>query len=286
MSEAERIREELVRSASRLVDAGIEKGVEEAEILLGEVLNLSRSRVRLRDNEPLEEDERERFHALLARRLRREPLQHLVESWPFLELDLSCDRRALVPRPETEDLVLHARQRIAELDRPRVADVGTGGGCIALALAEGHGSAEIVASDISDAALELARENARLTGLSERVRFVRGHLLDAFEGEAAFDLVVANLPYVAEAELHDLEPEVRLFDPREALVAPAAGRALIEELCDAAPARLAPGGWLMLEMAPSQTEPVRKRLAGAGFESARIIADRYGRPRIVEAQRA
>ena len=284
MREGGRIREELVRSASRLADAGVGNGVEEAEILLGEVLRLSRARVRLRDNEPLESETRERFHALLSRRLRREPLQHLVESWPFLELDLACDRRALVPRPETEDLALHARQRIAELEAPRVLDVGTGGGCVALALAAGHGGAEILATDISPGALEQARENARRTDFTERVRFAEGHLLDPVQGAPPFDLIVANLPYVAEAELHELEPEVRLFDPREALVAPESGLALIVELCESAPAHLTKGGWLLLEMAPLQTEPIRKRLSDNGFEATRVIADRYARPRIVEAR--
>jgi release factor glutamine methyltransferase len=253
-----------------------------------------------------DEDERlERFQAMVARRARREPLQHVLGHWPFLELDLLCDGRALIPRPETEDLAELARARLRSAPPPRCAiDVGTGSGCLALALAAGDPDARVLAIDLDDAALSLARENAERAGVAERVTFLQGDLLAPLTDPAGppptlgdvsrtsnasgpgllpAALIVANLPYVAPSEWDGLQPEVRDHDPRGALVADEDGLALIRRLVAEAPAHLRPDGALMLEMAPPQLGTVTAWLGEAGFGEVTPQADRFGRLRFVSA---
>ena len=271
-------------AASALDRAGCEAPREQAEILLGELLGLGRGALLARSREPLPPDVETRFAALVARRAAREPLQHLVGHWPFLELELKVDRRALVPRPETEELALAARERLPRGRAALAADVGTGTGAVALALAASHPAARVLAVDVSADALALCRENRDALGLEDRVRLARGDLLGALAPGAGFDVVVANLPYVAPEEWPELQPEVRDHDPRLALVAEDGGLALIRRLCAEAPARLAADGWLLLEMAPAQTAVVAAELAPAWRDVA-VLRDRFDRARIVVARR-
>ena len=271
-------------AAAALERAGCEAPREQAEILLGELLGLGRGALLARSREALPEDVGTRFAALVARRAAREPLQHLVGHWPFLELELKVDRRALVPRPETEELALAARERLPRGRAVLAADVGTGTGAVALALAASHPAARVLAVDVSADALALCRENRDALGLEDRVRLARGDLLGALAPGAGFDVVVANLPYVAPEEWPELQPEVRDHDPRLALVAEDGGLALIRRLCAEAPARLAADGWLLLEMAPSQTAVVAAELAPAWRDVA-VLRDRFDRARIVVARR-
>ncbi len=283
------IREALADATRRLAEAGVEAPRQHAEILLGELLGTNRGGLLARAPHDLGAADEARFAALVARRAAREPLQHLVGHWPFLELELKVDRRALIPRPETEDLALRARARLPADRATRAADVGTGTGCLALALAASHPLATVVAVDASPAALDLARENrdalgAARPGLAARVELRQGDLLVGVDGP--FDLVVANLPYVAEAEIAGLEPEVREHDPLVALVAADDGLELIRRLCDDAPRVLAPGGWLLLEMAPRQTAGVAEALSrAAGWRDVAVLRDHALRERLVEARR-
>lgn len=274
----------LERAAGRLAAAGIEQPRAEAEILLAAAAGCERWRLRLCSRETVDEAASRRFEALLERRGARVPLQHLLGEWPFLELDLVCDGRALIPRPETEDVALAGRELLRGIREPLVADVGTGSGCLILALMAVCSGGRGVGIDIDPLALELARENAGKTGLGGRVRWLRGDLLEAVAEGGGFGLIVANLPYVTEQEWLTLEPEVRDHDPRQALVAGEGGLALIRRLVSQAPARLAPGGWLLLEMAPEQTRPVAERLRREGWEDVTVLEDRLGRSRIVRAQ--
>ena len=249
------------------------------------MLGLARGALLARGREPLAAAAAERFEALVARRAAREPLQHVVGHWPFLELDLVTDRRALVPRPETEDLALLAIARLPEDRDPLVVDAGTGGGCLALAIAAARPRARVVAVEREAAALSLARENRARSGLEGRVGLVRGDLCDALAVVPGFDLAVANLPYVREDELGALEPEVRDHDPRAALVAAGDGLAVVREFARQVGPRLRPGSPLFLECAPLQAPVVAAELAAAGWRAVRIHADRYGRERVVEANR-
>lgn len=280
---------EVLGAAVRLLDeAGIEAPREHAERLLAHVLGTGRGGVLARSREPLAADAHAAFATLVGRRAAREPLQHLLGTWPFLELELAVDRRALIPRPETEDLALLARRRVPA-DRPAlVADVGTGTGALALALAASHPRAHVLALDVSPDALALAAANRTAhPHLAPRVTLVHSDLLAAVAPEARLDAVVANLPYVAEEEWDGLQPEVRDHDPRLALVAADAGLALIRRLAVEAAPRLAPGGWLLLEMAPPQTSTVAAELgADPRWTEVGIVHDHLGRARIVAARRA
>lgn len=277
------VRAALSGARHRLAAAGVPDASESARILLEETLGLSRSALWRRMDAPLDPVAGARFEALVARRAAREPLQHLVGRWPFLELTLRVDRRALVPRPETEDLALRARAVLPATEGARAVDVGTGTGCLALALAAAHPRAQVVAVDASAAALALARENAQALALP--VAFVRADLLAATAGP--FDLVVANLPYVTAAEWPALEPEVRDHDPREALVADDDGLATIRALCAQAAPRLRRRGVLLLEMAPAQTATIAADLAARpAWTGVAVHRDSFGRERIVEAVRA
>jgi release factor glutamine methyltransferase len=219
------------------------------------------------------------FDANLVRRERREPLAYILGEWGFRRLTLKTDRRALIPRPETEIVVERALEHIRGLDEPRVLDVGTGTGAIALAIADEVPTAQVTAMDVSGDALALARENLDLTGINGRVRLVE-HDLTSGLGEHDFDLVVSNPPYVEPDELPTLQPEVRDWEPRVALVASGSTELLAAAARDA----LRPGGWLVLETAAGAGERVEGLLQGLGFEDVTITPDLAGRDRVAEGR--
>src|SRR5438552_8941395 len=202
----------------------------------------------------------EGYEALLARRARREPLAYILGEWGFRRLTLKTDRRALIPRPETEIVVERALDHIRDVEEPSVLDVGTGTGAIALAIADESPAARVTAVDVSPDALALARENLELTGVNGRVRLVE-HDLTSGLGDGNFDLVVSNPPYVEPEELLTLQPEVRDWEPHVALVASGA----TEAVARAATQALRPGGWLVLETAACSGERVRSLLDELGY---------------------
>src|SRR3954470_1156828 len=222
-----------------------------AEHLLAFVLQRKRIELYLEFERPLSEPELAPLRDLVKRRGQGEPLQHLLGTVEFCGQTFRCDKRALVPRPETEELV----ELISNLTFPtsnfRAVDVGTGSGVIALSLALKFPEAEIHGVDVSGEALELAAENAEHLALKDRVHFVRGSLLESFTER--FELIVANLPYVATTDRTTLSREV-LHDPEVALFGGDSGEELIRELMQQAPARLASGGMLALEIGASQSE--------------------------------
>ncbi len=227
--------------------------------------------------------------AMVERRTGGEPLQYVVGRWGFRSLDLLVDARALIPRPETEQVVelALAELRRHESDRPLVvADLGTGSGAIALSLATEVVRAEVWASDVSPDALALARAN--LAGIGRpaaRVRLVEGDWFMALPPELAgcLDLVVSNPPYVAEAD--DLPPEVADWEPTAALVAGPTGREQLERIVAEARAWLAPAGSLVLELAPAQAPAVTAAAQRAGFTEAEVGRDLAGRDRVLVARR-
>jgi release factor glutamine methyltransferase len=231
-----------------------------------------------------------RFDAVLGRRLAGEPLQYALGRWSFRRLDLLVDRRVLIPRPETEVVVDHA---LAELDglgagpAGRVAvDLGTGSGAIALSLAVERPGLVVWATDVSEAALDVARANLAGTGRAgTRVRLAIGSWFDALPAELAgrIDLVVANPPYVATGET--LPHEVAAWEPPGALVAGPTGLEDLQALIDGARRWLAPGGVLVLELAPHQAGSVAARAREAGLVRVRVEPDLSGRPRVLVARR-
>ena len=268
-----------VREAEReLAAAGVPEPRTDAELLVGFVLGLRRSSLYASDAD-LDREAAERLGALVARRRAREPLQHILGDWGFRRLSLTVDGRALVPRPETEVVVERCLVRLRTLSEPDVLDVGTGSGAIALALADEHPGARVTGVDSSAEALELAAENARRTGLADRVRLVHGDLFSEVVGP--FDLVVSNPPYVAEEDFRSLAPEVREHEPRGALVAPG----LVEALARGAVDVLRAGGWLVLESGDGQAAGVATLLRSLAYEEVASTPDLAGTPRVVEGRR-
>jgi release factor glutamine methyltransferase len=221
-----------------------------AEHLLAHVLGRKRIELYLDFERKLTETELGPLRELVKRRSEGEPLQHLLGSVEFCGLTFLCDRRAMVPRPETEELVESLKSEIQD-PKSEIVDVGTGSGVIALSLAAEFPEARILAVDVSDDALALAQENAIRLDLSSRVEFLKSRLLETIE--RAFDLIVANLPYISTQDRHTLSREV-LHDPEIALFAGARGDELVRELIDQAPTRLRPGGILALEIGLGQSE--------------------------------
>ncbi len=234
----------------------------------------------LRRSAPVAAPARDRFAQAILRRARGEPLAYVTGQAGFRRLTLRVDRRALIPRPETEglvDLVL-ARQPGGV-----AVDVGTGSGCLALALADEGRYRLVIGIERSPAALELARENAAATGL--RVAFVRGDLTDACRAGSA-DVVVANPPYVAEGEYAALEPGVREWEPAEALVSGADGLEATRRLLPAALAIVRPGGWLALEIDARRAQAVARLATAVGWREVTVHLDLFGRARYLLARRS
>ena len=268
-----------VREVAReLGEAGVPSPRVDAEHLVSHVLGLTRSQLYAADA-ALGEGESGRLRALVERRRAREPLAYVLGEWGFRRLTLAVDGRALVPRPETEVVVERCLAHLAGLEAPRVLDVGVGSGAIALAIADEHPGASVVAVDRSEAALALARENLVRTGLEARVTLVRGHLIDGVAGP--FDLVVSNPPYVPAAEYESLQPEIRLFEPRDAVV----GDGVWEPIAARARGVLATGGRLVLECGDGQADDVAAGLRELGYEDVLATPDLAGRPRVVEGRR-
>jgi release factor glutamine methyltransferase len=271
---------EVLRATSDyLAGRGVPSPRVDAEHLLGHALGLTRVELYMHLDRPLTESELAEARALVGRRGRREPLAYVLGKWGFRRLVLKVDRRALVPRPETEVVVERCLELLRELDRPRVLDVGTGTGAIALALADEHPGVEVTAIDSSEEALALAGENAAVTGLGSRVRF---ELRDALVGlgPEQYDLVVSNPPYVLPEELEGLESEVRDWEPRAALTENGATEAIAAGAREA----LAAGGWLVLETGEAGAQALAERLRVLGYDGARITLDLTGRERVVEGR--
>jgi release factor glutamine methyltransferase len=227
----------------------------------------------------LSREAEEAFAALLARRARREPLAYILGHWGFRRLTLKTDARALIPRPETEIVVERALEHLNGMSEPAVLDVGTGTGAIALAIVDEHPQARVTAIDTSSDALALARENLDLLGINGRVRLVEHDLTEGL-GRDEFDLVVSNPPYVEPEDIETLQPEVRDWEPRIALVAHGATEAVARAATEA----LRPGGWVVLEIAENQAVNVAGLLTDLGYEHLRISPDMAGRDRVIEAQ--
>jgi len=245
-----------------------------AEHLLAHVLSRKRMELYLDFERRLRESELAPLRELVKRRGSGEPLQHLLGTVEFCGRSFRCDNRALVPRPETEQLVeLLISHFKPETACSRMVDVGTGSGVIALTLAAEFPKAEIVGADISEEALMLARENAERLGLVDRIRFLRSNLLESVEPD--FDVIAANLPYVSTEDRQNLSREV-LHDPEVALFAGARGDELVRQLIVQAPAWLRPGGMLALEVGIGQSETLVAALAEKNYRDILTEKDYSG----------
>ncbi len=265
-------------STEHLAAKGSETPRLDAERLLAKALDLERIELYMAIDRPLTPAELDAARALVSRRAKREPLQYVLGEWGFRRLTLAVDQRALIPRPETEVLVERALALLVGIDRPRVLDVGTGSGAIALAIADEHPGSVVTGLDSSKEALALAAENAARTGF-----VVDWVCSDLFQGlpSGPWDLVVSNPPYVDAADLPTLEPEVRDWEPHGALSAEGAVEAVARGAADV----LGAGGGLALEVGAGQTESAAAYLQQVGFVDVRVTADLRGFDRVVEGLR-
>jgi len=284
---------ELLRwTAEHFAGRGIETARLDAECLLAHALGVDRLRLYLDFEKPVLPAERDVFRDLVRRRANeRVPVAHLLGGREFWSLPLRVTPEVLVPRPDTETLVQALLERLPEPNAPlRVADLGTGSGAVALAIAGERPHAVVFATDISQRALKIAQENAETLGMGKRIRFLRGDwaapLAEAGlygAGGGGLDAVVANPPYLAAADQGGLAPELA-HEPAEALFAGPHGTEVLERLAREVPPRLAPGGTLAFELGPGQEGGVAEWLAAAGVEDVRVHRDLAGRPRVVSGR--
>jgi release factor glutamine methyltransferase len=269
------VREALGAAADALNAAGVDSPRLDAELLLCEAMGCERARLAVDSEAEVPAAAARRFGETVRRRLRREPVAYILGRKGFRQVELEVDRRVLIPRPETELLV----ELAVELEPRRVLDVGTGSGAVALAIAAELPECEVTATDTSAAALEVTRGNAARLGLAERVELVEAMLPPEPGG---FDLLVANLPYVSEADWGGLEPEVTEWEPREALLAGPDG---LDVLRVAIPAAAGIAPVVAFEVGAGQAPAVSELLFEAGFGSVESRADLAGIPRVVRGSR-
>jgi len=277
--------EVIQKTADFFTARGIESARLNAELLVGQALGLKRMALYLQFERVLSDAELAQIRPLVRRRGLREPLQYILGEVEFCGLRLKVDRRALIPRPETEYLVEQVVARCATAPA-RVLDLGTGSGALALALAKQYPNADVVAIDQSEDALALARENAESTGLAARVRWLRGSWYEPLATGEAFDIIVANPPYLTEAETAAAAPEVRDFEPLSALRSGDDGMADLKVILEGAPAWLRPGGLLALETGIAQHAQLKDVVLRSGLTGFESVADLTARDRYVFARAA
>jgi release factor glutamine methyltransferase len=277
-----KVREALGSAVDGLRAAGVEDPRLDAELLLGEAMGCERAALVADDGAEVPAPAARLFGEMVRRRLRREPVAYILGRKGFRDLDLAVDKRVLIPRPETELLVELALQ----LRPARILDVGTGSGAIALAVADELPGCEVTATDTSPRALEVARANAERLGLADRVRFLDGTLP---EGES-FDLILANLPYIAEREWAGLPPEITQWEPGEALLAGSEGLAAYRSFIPGCPRHLhryaeRKAGALAIEVGEGQAPAIAELMAEAGFGDVETRRDLAGIERVVIGRR-
>jgi release factor glutamine methyltransferase len=274
----------LEETASALAAAGVDAPGWDAERLLRHVLDWDRATFFANPDRRVTPSEEERFRLLLARRASREPLQYILGTQAFWKHEFLVTPAVLIPRPETELLVETSLGLLKDVEHPLVVDVGTGSGCIALSLAFERPDAEIHATDISEPALAVARENARRLGLEGRVAFHHGDLLEPVTHLAGrIDLVVSNPPYVNSSERETLAPEVRDHEPEAALFTPDAA-AYPTRLAGVAREALHPGGYLLVEIGAGLHAAVIEALLAAGLRRATEHRDLRDIVRVIVAR--
>ncbi|MDO8445971.1 MAG: peptide chain release factor N(5)-glutamine methyltransferase [Deltaproteobacteria bacterium] len=286
---------------------GIENPRLDSEVLLAHLLKLDRVGLYLNYDRPLSKEELSSFREMVKRRGAREPLQYITAHQEFWSLDFKVMPDVLIPRPETEILVEEAvkvvsgqgavasESRPPTTDhRPLILDLCTGSGCIAISLAHELKDSVVYAVDASEAALRIARENAEINGVQDRVTFLKGDLYGALENRPLttdhrpllFDLIVSNPPYVKSTDIPNIQPEVRDFEPRMAVDGGPKGLDFYRRIVAGVAEYLASGGWLMMEVGEGQAEAVSEMIEEAGlFEAAAIVKDLAGIERVVKARK-
>ena len=283
------LRQRLLDARARLTGAGVDKNeaVLDTNLLARHVLGWSRAEMLLRQDDPLPTGFEEAFSALVERRARREPAAYIRGRQEFWSREFDVTPEVLIPRPETE-LIVEELINLLPVDAPalprRVADIGTGSGCIAVSVAAERPNVHVVATDISRAALDVARRNAEAAGVAARIEFVECAYLSGATGP--FDFILANPPYISESEYEELAPEVREYEPQMALLAGEDGLRDIRQIVDVAAARLKPGGTLFMEIGHTQGDRLAALMkAFPSLTLSRISTDLQRIPRVAVIER-
>ena len=270
------------RTTEFLEKRGVESARLNAELLIGHALGLKRMQLYLQFERPLTEPELEKIRPLVKRRSNREPLQYILGETEFAGVKLKVDRRALIPRPETERLV-----ELVEANLPAapatILDLGTGTGAIALALAAKYPAAQVMAVDQSAEALALAGENSVQLGFTDRVQFVASDWFSAVPAGRKFQLIMANPPYLSETEVAEAQPEVKDHEPKAALTPGGDGSAALRRILADAPRYLEAGGLLACETGIAQHQQLLEQAAAAGYRETKSLPDLTGRERYLLA---
>lgn len=279
-----------------LANAGIESPRLDAEVLLGHVLGLDRLHLYVQHDRPVTPQEVDAYRECIARRARHEPVSYITGAKEFYSLEFMVDPRVLIPRPETEHLVEAVQRELNDRrssglvedgttsptgKSTRVADVGTGSGAVAVALAANDATLEVVATDVSVGALEVAKENIDRHGLAERITLRHGDLFHAFApGDPPFDAIVSNPPYIDRSGWESLDSNVKDYEPKEALIGGETGLEVIERLAFDAANYLKPTGFLAFEFGAGQSDQVRQMAKRHGYAYVRIDQDLAGIDRV------
>jgi release factor glutamine methyltransferase len=273
-------------TTSYLAQKGSEFPRLDAEVLLAHSLGCKRIELYTRYEAPAEEDARNRFRELVRRRVEGCPVAYLVGRKEFFSLTFEVSPAVLIPRPESEFVVLECLRLASSLPAPQVLDIGTGSGNLAVAVTHQHQGAKATAVDLSQEALDMAAKNAARHGVAERIRFLQGDLFEPIPKEDRFDFIVSNPPYIVSTEIKNLAVGVRDYEPHLALDGGADGFEVFDRLVKQASEFLVPGGHLIVEIGAPQHEPARQRIEALGvFKLAETILDGSRHPRVLCARR-
>lgn len=270
------------RTTEFLEKRGVESARLNSELLIGHALGLKRMQLYLQFERPLAEPELEKIRPLVKRRGNREPLQYILGETEFAGVKLKVDRRALIPRPETEHLVELVEANVTAAPAS-ILDLGTGTGAIALALAAKYLSAQVMAVDQSGDALALAAENTAMLGFTDRVQLLASDWLSAVPPGRKFDLIVTNPPYLTETEVTEAQPEVKDHEPKAALTPGGDGTASLRKILAEAPGYLESGGLLACETGIAQHKQLLEAAVAAGYTRTKSLPDLTGRERYLLA---
>jgi release factor glutamine methyltransferase len=279
------IKQALASAVERLVSTDVGSPRPNAETLLMFVLGVNRAYLYAHPERELTAEEQAGYDEVIAQRSTGMPSQYITGHQEFWALDFVVSPAVLIPRPETEHLVETVLELTRGISAPRIVDVGTGSGCIALALAHELKGAEVYAVDLSAEALEVACANAARLQLDSRVEFLQSNVLDALAAIHSFDIVVSNPPYVGKDEADKVQRSVFEFEPKMAVFSGESGLDVIRPLIAQAHAALKPGGWLAMEIGYSMRDMVLALLTPTVWDDVRVVPDLQGIPRVIAAQR-
>jgi len=282
------IAEAITQGSHTLDAAGIDQALLTAGLLLRFVLGVDRTYLLTRADEEIDQTRYRRYLSLIDRRAAGEPAQYLIGYQEFYGLDFVVSADVLIPRPETEFLVERVLKLVSErdLDSPTIVDVGTGSGCIAVTLAVKLQQARVIATDVSDSALQIASTNAANHGVTDRIEFLEGDLFDPLDSLlASVDIVASNPPYVEERGRDELQREVRDWEPQSALFGGTDGLDFYRRLVVEARKYLKPGGHLVMEVGYGQLDAIAAMLSGLGWEVVDVIRDLQDIPRVLTLQK-